>query len=158
MVAGVRQDGRPALIEQRASAGLAVTLDPAPAGSHTGAAIAVRLPDGAQTEFRGPGAEMASVRWAPDGQYLLYTYALGPLGLTTSLGKSEWWGLGALDTRTGRHYRILPGEYSGVEIRHMTRGENAFQCIVHLDPGLLKQLTDPDIKQKIEDGIPKSAP
>jgi len=56
MVAGVRQEGRPALIEQHASAGLAVTLDLAPAGSHSGEAIAVRLPGGAQIGFV-PAAE-----------------------------------------------------------------------------------------------------
>jgi hypothetical protein len=51
MVAGVRQDGRPALIEQHASAGLAVTLDLATAGSCSGEAVAVRLPGGAQIGF-----------------------------------------------------------------------------------------------------------
>jgi acetaldehyde dehydrogenase (acetylating) len=56
MVAGVRQDGRPALIEQQASAGLAVTLDLATAGAHSGKAIAVRLPGGAQIGFV-PAAE-----------------------------------------------------------------------------------------------------
>ena len=56
MVAGVRQDGRPALIERQASAGLAVTLDLATAGSRSGEAIAVRLPGGAQIGFV-PAAE-----------------------------------------------------------------------------------------------------
>ena len=56
MVAGVRQDGRPALIEQHARAGLAVTLDLAAAGSHSGEAVAVRLPGGAQIGFV-PAAE-----------------------------------------------------------------------------------------------------
>ena len=46
MVTGVRQEGRPALIEQRASAGLAVTLELAAAGSPSDEAIAVQLPDG----------------------------------------------------------------------------------------------------------------
>ena len=56
MVAGVRQDGRPALIEQHASAGLAVTLELASSGSHSDEAIAVRLPGGAQIGFV-PAAE-----------------------------------------------------------------------------------------------------
>ena len=60
MVAGVRQDGRPALIEQHASAGLAVTLDLATTGSHSGAAVAVRLPGGAQIGFV-PGAEARQI-------------------------------------------------------------------------------------------------
>jgi hypothetical protein len=51
MVAGVRQDGRPALIEQHARAGLAVTLDLAAPDSRSGAAIAVRLPGGVQIGF-----------------------------------------------------------------------------------------------------------
>jgi hypothetical protein len=51
MVAGVRQDGRPALIEQHARAGLAVTLDLAAAGPHSDAAVAVCLPGGAQIGF-----------------------------------------------------------------------------------------------------------
>ncbi|MCX7053737.1 MAG: hypothetical protein NTU56_05940 [Proteobacteria bacterium] len=56
MVAGVRQEGRPALIEQHAFAGLAVTLDLTVAGSRGDAAIAVKLPDGAQIGFV-PAAE-----------------------------------------------------------------------------------------------------
>ena len=60
MVAGVRQDGRPALIEQHASAGLAVTLELAAAGSHTDEAIAVRLPGGAQIGFV-PAAEARQI-------------------------------------------------------------------------------------------------
>lgn len=119
--------------------------------------IGVRLPDGAQTEFRGPGAEIASLRWAPDGQYLLYTYALGPLGLKTRLCKDQSWGLGALDTRTGKHYRVLPGDYSGLEVSSISRGSQALQCTKRLHPALLEQLTDPDIEQRIQDGIPKSA-
>jgi hypothetical protein len=51
MVAGVRQDGRPALIEERASAGLAVTLDLAGAGSPSEETIAVKLPDGTRIGF-----------------------------------------------------------------------------------------------------------
>lgn len=51
MVAGVRQDGRPALIEQRASAGLAVTLELAAAGSPSDEAIAVKLPDDTRIGF-----------------------------------------------------------------------------------------------------------
>ena len=60
MVAGVRQDGRPALIEQHASAGLAVTLELATTGSHSGAAVAVRLPGGAQIGFV-PAAEARQI-------------------------------------------------------------------------------------------------
>jgi hypothetical protein len=56
MVAGVRKDGQPELIEQRASAGLAVTLELTAAGSHSDEAIAVKLPDGAQIGFV-PAAE-----------------------------------------------------------------------------------------------------
>ncbi|MGB7740427.1 MAG: hypothetical protein WBM03_15055 [Steroidobacteraceae bacterium] len=56
MVAGVRQEGRPALIEQHASAGLAVTLDLTVAGSRGDEAIAVKLPGGAQIGFV-PAAE-----------------------------------------------------------------------------------------------------
>jgi hypothetical protein len=48
MVAGVRQEGRPALIEQQAATGLAVTLELVPAGSRVDAAISVQLPGGAQ--------------------------------------------------------------------------------------------------------------
>jgi hypothetical protein len=60
MVAGVRQDGRPALIEQHACAGLAVTLDPAAPGSRSGEAVAVRLPGGAQIGFV-PAAEARQI-------------------------------------------------------------------------------------------------
>jgi hypothetical protein len=60
MVAGVRQDGRPALIEQHASAGLAVTLDLATTGPHSGVEVAVRLPGGAQIGFV-PGAEARQI-------------------------------------------------------------------------------------------------
>jgi len=60
MVAGVRQDGRPALIEQHASAGLAVTLELATTGSNSGAAVAVRLPGGAQIGFV-PAAEVRQI-------------------------------------------------------------------------------------------------
>jgi hypothetical protein len=60
MVAGVRQDGRPALIEQQACAGLAVTLDPAATGPCSGDAVAVRLPGGAQIGFV-PAAEARQV-------------------------------------------------------------------------------------------------
>ena len=60
MVAGVRQDGRPALIEQHASAGLAVTLDLATTGPHSGGEVAVRLPGGAQIGFV-PGAEARQI-------------------------------------------------------------------------------------------------
>jgi len=56
MVAGVRQGGRPALIEQHASAGLAVTLELTVAGSRGDEAIAVKLPGGAQIGFV-PAAE-----------------------------------------------------------------------------------------------------
>jgi hypothetical protein len=56
MVAGVRQDGRPALIEQHACAGLAVTLDLAATDSGSGEAVAVRLPGGSQIGFV-PAAE-----------------------------------------------------------------------------------------------------
>jgi hypothetical protein len=51
MVAGVRQAGRPALIEQQAAAGLAVTLELVAAGPRGDAAIAVQLPDGARIGF-----------------------------------------------------------------------------------------------------------
>ena len=60
MVAGVRQDGRPALIEQHARAGLAVTLDPAAPGSRSGDAVAVRLPGGVQIGFV-PAAEARQI-------------------------------------------------------------------------------------------------
>jgi len=60
MVAGVRQDGRPALIEQHACAGLAVTLDLAAPGSRSGEAVAVRLPGGAQIGFV-PAAEARQI-------------------------------------------------------------------------------------------------
>ncbi len=60
MVAGVRQDGRPALIEQQACAGLAVTLDLATPGSRAGEAVAVRLPGGAQIGFV-PAAEARQI-------------------------------------------------------------------------------------------------
>jgi len=56
MVAGVRQEGRPALIERHAFAGLAVTLELAAVSSRGDAAIAVKLPDGAQIGFV-PAAE-----------------------------------------------------------------------------------------------------
>jgi len=56
MVAGVRQDGRPALIEQHASAGLAVTLDLPVARPRGAQTIAVKLPGGAQIGFV-PAAE-----------------------------------------------------------------------------------------------------
>jgi hypothetical protein len=56
MVAGVRQDARPALIEQHACAGLAVTLDLDATGPRSGEAVAVRLPGGAQIGFV-PAAE-----------------------------------------------------------------------------------------------------
>ena len=56
MVAGVRQQGRPALIEQRASVGTAVTLELAAASSLDDETIALRLPDGAQIGFV-PAAE-----------------------------------------------------------------------------------------------------
>jgi hypothetical protein len=46
MVAGVRQEGRPELIERHASAGQAVTLELVAAGPNSDEAIAVRLPDG----------------------------------------------------------------------------------------------------------------
>lgn len=135
-----------------------VVGSPAQPGYPRSRRIGVRTPDGAETEFPGPGAEIASLRWAPDGQYLLYTYARGLLGLKTRLCKDQSWGLGALDTRTGNHYRILPGDYSGLEVGSISRGSQAFQCTEHLDPGLLEQLTDPDIEKKTRDGIPKSAP
>jgi hypothetical protein len=60
MVAGVRQEGRPALIEQHATAGLAVTLDLAAPGSRSGEAVAVRLPGGAQIGFV-PAAEARQI-------------------------------------------------------------------------------------------------
>jgi hypothetical protein len=60
MVAGVRKDGRPALIEQHARAGLAVTLDLVANGSYSGAAVAVRLPGGAQIGFV-PAAEARQI-------------------------------------------------------------------------------------------------
>jgi hypothetical protein len=60
MVAGVRQEGRPALIEHHAHAGLAVTLDPAATGSRSGDAVAVRLPGGAQIGIV-PAAEARQV-------------------------------------------------------------------------------------------------
>ena len=60
MVAGVRQDGRPALIEQHASAGMAVTLELAAAGTHRDEAIAVKLPDGTQIGFV-PAAETRQI-------------------------------------------------------------------------------------------------
>lgn len=48
MVAGVRQGGRPALIEQYASAGIAVSFELAAADSREPGEIAVMLPGGAQ--------------------------------------------------------------------------------------------------------------
>jgi len=60
MVAGVRQDGRPALIDERASAGLAVTLELTTAGSDGDEAIAVKLPDGTQIGF-APAAESRQI-------------------------------------------------------------------------------------------------
>jgi hypothetical protein len=60
MVAGVRQDGRPELIAERASAGLAVTLELAAAGSPSDEAIAVKLPDGSQIGFV-PAAEARQI-------------------------------------------------------------------------------------------------
>jgi hypothetical protein len=60
MVAGVRQEGRPALIAQHARAGLAVTLDPAATDSRSGDAVAVRLPGGVQIGFV-PAAEARQV-------------------------------------------------------------------------------------------------
>jgi hypothetical protein len=60
MVAGVRQDGRPELIEQHASAGLAVTLEFIANGSHSDQAIAVKLPDGPQIGFV-PAAEARQI-------------------------------------------------------------------------------------------------
>jgi hypothetical protein len=56
MVAGVRQQGRPALIEQRAPVGTAVTLELAADGPRGDGAIALKLPDGAQIGFV-PAAE-----------------------------------------------------------------------------------------------------
>jgi hypothetical protein len=56
MVAGVRQQGRPALIGQRVSVGMAVTLELATAGSLGDQTIALKLPDGAQIGFV-PAAE-----------------------------------------------------------------------------------------------------
>jgi hypothetical protein len=60
MVAGVRQDGRPALIEQHASTGLAVTIELAAASSRSDEAIAVKLPDGTQIGFV-PAAEARQI-------------------------------------------------------------------------------------------------
>jgi len=62
MVAGVRQEGRPALIEQQAAAGLAVTLELLAAGPRDDTVIAVQLPDGARIGFV-PDAE--SRRFVP---------------------------------------------------------------------------------------------
>jgi len=58
------------------------------------------------TRVRGPGARLGKLAWAPDGVHLGYEYELGIRGFNTYLTRHT--GIGIVDTRTGRHYAVLP--------------------------------------------------
>lgn len=97
--------------------------------------------DGSDSTLRGPGTRISHLQWTPDGDCLLYTYAneawkTGPLA-----GKTDAWALGLLDVRTGHHYRVVPGTYSGLGVEGAMRRGKA-QCVRQVKPELAERLWD----------------
>lgn len=61
---------------------------------------------GVRLTLRGPRASLGAVAWAPDGLHIIYTCERGLRGISTEV--TNVWGVGAVDTRTGKHHSVLP--------------------------------------------------
>jgi len=97
--------------------------------------IVVARPGRALESFRGPRTDLSFLQWTSDCQGLLYLYRIGPWRHSIWSLVANTWGIGLMDVRTGQHYRVLPGDYSGAHIYGAWWPGRAW-CVSGIPPGL----------------------